>query len=135
MRTGDVLGIVTVLLVVCALAGILARQRFMLRGPGGVALAVRAPGGRWQYGIGRFVGNDLQWFRAFGFGTRPTRVLHRMDLNVVGRTNPTDSDIAHLPQGAVIVECTDTHGPVTLAFGEGAYTGFVSWLESSAPSF
>ena len=37
--------------------------------------------------------------------------------------------------GAVIVELRDSGGPITLGLGEGAYTGFVSWLESSSPRF
>jgi hypothetical protein len=33
----------------------------------------------------------------------------------------------------VIVECRTASGTFSMALGEGAYTGFVSWLESSAP--
>jgi hypothetical protein len=34
-----------------------------------------------------------------------------------------------------VLECTAAGQPCTMAFSESAYTGFVSWLESSAPRF
>jgi hypothetical protein len=134
VRIVDVVGGVTVLLVIIAFALIIARQRHMLRSPGGIALAVRR-GNRWHYGIGRYAGDELQWFRALGFGTRPTRILRRGQLEVLGRHTATDGDSASLSATAVVVELSDALGPVTLGFGEGAYTGFVSWLEASAPRF
>jgi Protein of unknown function (DUF2550) len=47
----------------------------------------------------------------------------------------TADDRAALPAGAVTIEVRDSTGTVTLGLGEGAYTGFVSWLEASAPRF
>jgi len=38
-----------------------------------------------------------------------------------------------VPSSAVIVEVRTPDADVALALGESAYTGFVSWLESSAP--
>lgn len=135
MRIVDALAIVVILVVVVAFALIVARQRYMLRSAGGIALAVRVRGNRWQYGIGRYVGEELQWFRALGIGTRPTRSLRRSELKVLRRSNPSVNDLAALPASAVIVECSDSAGPITLGLGEGAFTGFISWLESSAPRF
>jgi hypothetical protein len=117
------------------LALIIARQRLMLRSPGGIPLAVQTRGSRWTYGIGRYAGDELQWFRALGIGTRPSRSLRRSELRVLSRTQATGGDLASLPPDAVIVRCSDSLGPITLGLSDSAYTGFVSWLEASAPRF
>ena len=134
MQIVDLIGLVAILLVIVAFALVIGRQRHMLRSPGGIALAVRR-GTRWQYGIGRYVGDELQWFRALGIGTRPTRSLRRSELRVIGRRSAAVADLAALPATAVVVECSDSVGTITIGLAEGAYTGFVSWLESSAPRF
>jgi hypothetical protein len=119
-------------LVVCA--AVLARQRFMLRAEGTIPVALRpGEGARWQYGVGRYAGGEMRWYRSLGFGTRPNRVLERRQVMVVSRRTPGKSDLHALPPTAVVVECRDGAVPLFLALGESAYTGFVSWLESSAP--
>jgi hypothetical protein len=135
MQIGDTIGLVIVLVVVLWLALIIARQRYMVRSPGGIPLAVRGRGTRWRYGIGRYAGEELQWFGVIGLGTRPSRSLQRNELEVIGRHQVSADDRAALPAGAVIVELRDSVGSITLGLGEGAYTGFVSWLEASAPRF
>jgi hypothetical protein len=134
MPAVDAVGLVAVVLCVLVLSLLIARQRFMLRSVGGIAVAVRH-GTRWQYGVARYLGEDLQWFRIWGVGTRPTRSLHRSELKVLSSRSATANDQAQLPADAVIVECEDAGGPITLGLAESAYTGFVSWLESSAPRF
>jgi hypothetical protein len=52
---------------------------------------------------------------------------------VVGRRGLLPSERQSLPATAVIVQCRDGAADVSLALGESAYTGFVSWLEASAP--
>ena len=115
-----------------ALALIVARQRHMLSRPGGIPLAART-GNRWLYGVGVYVGDELRWYRAFGFGRRPSRVLRRPDLVLERRRPPAKNERSSLPPGAVVVEIRDTTGKISLALEDGAYTGFVSWLEASAP--
>src|ERR1700761_2826970 len=124
MQVVDVIGLVAVLLVVLLLSLLIARQRFMLRSAGGIAVAVRR-GARWQYGVARYVGDDLQWFRILGIGTRPTRSLRRGDLRVINSHRATAGDQAALPPTALIVDCEDSVGPITLGLAESAYTGFV----------
>jgi hypothetical protein len=121
-----------VVLLGCAI--ILARQRFMLRAEGTIPVALRpSSASRWQYGVARYAGGELRWYRSLGLGTRPNRVLERRQVAVVGRREPGKADLQALPATAVIVECRDGDTAVFLALGESAYTGFVSWLESSAP--
>ena len=132
MAVFDLTIAIVLLLAVIVLACIVARQRQMLRTAGAIPLATRR-GNRWLYGVGRYAGNELRWYRAIGIGTRPSRVLRRNDLRVVGQRPPTQSERTQLPESAVVVECRDSAGEVTIALADGAYTGFVSWLEASAP--
>jgi hypothetical protein len=129
----DLVAVFVVALILVACIAILARQRYMLHTAGAIPLAIRLRGNRWLYGIARYVGGELRWYRALGIGTRPSRVLRRADLQVVGRRAPEASELGSLPASAVIVECTDGATITILALGESAFTGFVSWLEASAP--
>jgi hypothetical protein len=130
----DIIVVCAAVVVLLACALILARQRFMLRAPGTIPVAL-LPGAatRWQYGVGRFAGSELRWYRSLGVGTRPNRVLQRREVTVVSRRSPLKSEEQALPSSAVVVQCRDGNADLALALGESAYTGFVSWLESSAP--
>ena len=133
MHTVDAIVGCAVALIVLAIVLVLARQRYMLRAPGTIPLAIRARSSRWQYGVGRYSGAELQWYRSLGLATRPSRVLQRSQLSVVSRRSPVDSELQSLPVGAIIVQCRVGDSDAVLALGESAYTGFVSWLEASAP--
>lgn len=132
MHTIDVILVCLVVLAIVAVIAILARQQYMLRTTGTLPLAVQR-GNRWLYGIGRYVDGELRWYRALGIGTRPTRVLRRGEVEVLARRAPSSADRGALPATAVVVECRTGGELLVLAIGESAYTGFVSWLESSAP--
>jgi uncharacterized membrane protein len=132
VHTVDVIVVCAAVVVVLLFAAILARQRQMLRTTGAVPIAVQR-GNRWLYGIGRYVGSELRWYRAFGVGTRPSRVLRRGQVEVLGRRRPLPAEHGSLPLTSVVVECRSQGETFSLAIGEGAYTAFVSWLESSAP--
>jgi hypothetical protein len=133
MHTVDVVVVCLAILAVICCAVVLARQRFMLRAPGAVPVAMRTRGGRWQYGVARYVGVELHWFRSLGLGTRPNQVLTRDQVIVLGHRDPDAAERSALPAAAVIVACRVNERQLTLALGESAYTGFVSWLEASAP--
>jgi hypothetical protein len=134
VHTVDVVAVCLIVLIVASLVGVLARQRYMLRVGGAVPLAVRRGESRWIYGVARYAGGELRWYRTIGIGTRPTRVLARAQLKVIGHRTPERDELESLPAKAVIVECSDGGTRTMLAFGESAYTGFVSWLEASAPA-
>ena len=134
MHIIDIAVLCAAVVVLLACIVILARQRFMLRAEGTIPVALRpSSAARWQYGVARYAGGELRWYRSLGIGTRPNRVLERRQVTVVGRREPEKADLQALPATAVIVECRDGDDAVFLALGESAYTGFVSWLESSAP--
>lgn len=132
MHTVDVIAVGAAVLVVVAFVGILARQRYMLRMDGAVPLAVQR-GHRWLYGVGRYQDGELRWYRGLGIGTRPSRVLRQGHVEVLGRRARLGSEVKSLPPTAVVVECRSDGETFALALGESAFTGFVSWLESSAP--
>jgi hypothetical protein len=117
--------------VIVVFAGVLARQRYMLRVTGGVPVAIQVRGTRWTYGIARFVGGELRWYRAIGLGIRPTKVLSRAHLIISARRSPEPAELPALPVTAVIVQCLDGERAWVLAFSESAFTGFVSWLEAT----
>jgi Protein of unknown function (DUF2550) len=132
VHTIDVIVACAAGLAIVVFGAILARQRHMLRMDGAVPVAVQR-GNRWTYGIGRYQGGELRLYRALGIGTRPSRVLRRGEVEVLGHRARLDAERSALPSGAVIVRCRVGGETLAVAFGDGAYTGFVSWLESSAP--
>lgn len=138
MHTVDVIAVCAVVLIAVLLLAIVARQRYMLRVGGAIPLAVRRHDARWSYGVGRYAGGQLRWYRAIGIGTRPTRVFDRANIALLSHRRPTSEETSSLPLTAVVVECREitSSGTVALvlAFGESAFTGFVSWLEASAPT-
>lgn len=134
MHTVDVIVVCAAVLVLVLSAGILARQRYMLRSTGTVPLAMQR-GSRWLYGVGRYHGGELRLYRALGWGTRPSRVLRQGHVEVLTRRGPLPAERKTLPPTAVVVECQVDGEPLTFAVGESAFTGFVSWLESSAPRY
>jgi hypothetical protein len=129
----DIIIGVVALIAIAVCVTVLGRQRYLMRVGGGQPVAVRVGGTRWVYGIGRYAGGEFRWYRAIGFGTRPTKVLDRGLLSIDRRRTPTEGELNSLPVTAVIVECTYGDGTATLAFEASGFTGFVSWLEASAP--
>jgi hypothetical protein len=130
----DIIVVCAAVLVLLACAVVLARQRFMLRAQGAIPVALLpGVGTRWQYGVGRYAGGELRWYRSLGVGTRPNRVIERRRITVLSRRAPLQSEHQSLPATAVVVEVRDGDSELHLALGESAYTGFVSWLEASAP--
>jgi hypothetical protein len=132
VHTVDVIVVCTAVVVIGLCAAVVARQRYMLRTTGAVPLALQR-GSRWLYGVGRYQEGELRFYRALGVGTHPTRVLRRGEVEVVQRRAPRESERGSLPGSVVVIECRVVGEPVAFALGESALTGFVSWLESSAP--
>lgn len=95
------------------------------RGPGG--------GKGWAYGIARYNGDQIEWFRVFSYAPRPRRFLERNRIEVLQRRNPEGEEELALLSDAVILACS-LHGTrVELAMSEDALTGFLAWLEAAPP--
>ncbi|HEY0357324.1 MAG TPA: DUF2550 domain-containing protein [Mycobacteriales bacterium] len=129
---------ITAGVAIAGLGAFLVRRITLLRGGGTVEMSLRLyPDGQhgrgWALGVGRFVGDELQWFRTFSLSPRPKRVLSRHDLSVTGRRRPIGGESLALMSGSIVLACTNPTGPVDLAMTEAAETGFLSWLESAPP--
>jgi hypothetical protein len=132
MHVADVLTVCVLGVGLALMCAVLARQRYMLRAAGALPVAVRRGAQRWTYGIARFVGNELRWYRGWGMGTRATLSLRRADLTILHHRAPVASELKSLPATARIVECRGDDGrTIVLGFSESAFTGFVSWLEAA----
>ena len=140
MRVFEVIGIGVLVLLVGLLA-IYARRELISRAGGTIHMNLRlstlVAGRGWAPGVGRFIGDELRWYRMFSLGLRPRRVLIRNGLVVEGRRKPEGAEKLAMPEGWVVVRCrgkaTAGGGPVELALAESALTGFLSWLESAPP--
>lgn len=149
MKQVEIGTLLVVVLLVCAVAGIIARRNYLLRGSGGISLALRADvpdpesgrpsvsgaadQRRWALGLGRFIGDELRWYRLFGIGVRPRYVLHRSEIELTSRRAPQGPEIHSLPADAVILECRHGQQRLELAVVGTAATGLSSWLEAAAP--
>jgi hypothetical protein len=118
-------------------AGFFLRRKFLSRSGGAIELSLRlkprSQGRGWVLGVGRFVGDDLQWFRVFSLSGRPRRTLSRRDLEVHSRRAPHGPEVFSLLKGAEVVSLTSTTGPVEIAMDPSAMTGFLAWLEAQPP--
>lgn len=113
-----------------------ARRWLLSRRGGTVEMSLRLRQGKhgrgWVLGTGRYVGDDLQWFRVFSLAPRPRRTLSRRGLRVDQRRPPHGPERFALQAGMVVLECTAADGPVQIAIGQSALTGFLSWLEAAS---
>lgn len=126
-----------VALGVLALALLALRRRLLTRRGGTFDCSLRlheGPHGKgWVLGVGRYTGDDLQWYRVFSYSLRPRRVLARRQLQVLDSREPTGVEVFSLLAGAVVVRCRDRNGPVELAMAPASQTGFLAWVESAPP--
>ena len=140
MEILEVFGLV-ILLVLVGLAAVYFRRQFISRRGGTIDMNLRlstfVPGRGWSAGLGRFVGEQLRWYRMFSFGFRPRRILRRSGLRVSDRRIPEGPERLAMSDGWIIVRCIGRDGSssveVELAMAESALTGFLSWIESAPP--
>jgi hypothetical protein len=87
----------------------------------------------WAYGIARYNGDQIEWFRVFSYAPRPRRFLERNRIEVLQRREPEGEEELALLSDAVVLACS-LHGTrVELAMSEDALTGFLAWLEAAPP--
>ncbi len=124
-------------LLLCLAVALVVRRRLLARHGGTFELSYRArsskPGRGWVLGIGRYSGDELQWFRIFSLAPRPRRTWSREALTYVGRRAPEGSEQVSLFPGHIVVTCSTGAGQIELAMGAASLTGFQSWLEAGPP--
>ena len=113
------------------------RRQLLSRSGGAVELSLRLKdrkhGRGWVLGVGRFVGDELQWFRVFSLSARPRRTLSRRDLVVQGRRSPHGPETFSLQKGVEVVELLSAGTAVEIAMDHAVLTGFLAWLEAQPP--
>jgi hypothetical protein len=135
-----------VALVVLVLVGLFVfglRRRLIQRSGGTFDCSLRwdapgpdeedASGKGWGYGIARYNGDRVEWFRVFSYAPRPRRVLERAAIEVTGRRAPAGEEELALLSDAVILGCRHRGASLELAMSEDALTGFLAWLEAAPP--
>ncbi|MFF4209654.1 DUF2550 domain-containing protein [Streptomyces sp. NPDC001796] len=87
----------------------------------------------WGYGVARYNGDRIEWFRVFSYAPRPRRVLERSAIEVAGRRDPEGEEELALLSDAVVLACRHRGTRLELAMSEDALTGFLAWLEAAPP--
>lgn len=130
-------------LVALAFVALFVRRRWLSRSGATFECSLRTaaptrstPGATsrgWTLGVGRYNGDDLEWFRVFSFSPRPQHVFHR-SMRILGRRTPHGAEAFSLYADHVVVDVVlDANRRVELAMGEGALTGFLAWMEAAPP--
>ncbi|OEU86347.1 hypothetical protein DB35_12960 [Streptomyces abyssalis] len=102
-------------------------------GPGSGGRPAGRSGKGWAYGIARYNGDQIEWFRVFSYAPRPRRFLERNRIEVLQRRDPEGEEELALLSDAVILACSLYGTRVELAMSEDALTGFLAWLEAAPP--
>ena len=87
----------------------------------------------WVYGVARYSGDRVEWFRVFSYAIRPRKVLERPAIEVIGRREPQGSEELALLSDAVVLSCVHRGTRLELAMSDDALTGFLAWLEAAPP--
>ena len=118
-------------------AALVLRRRVISRAGGTFELShrVRAtrPGRGWQLGMGRYSGNDLEWFRVFTLSGTAKRVWHRTDLTYESSHVPVGLEASAIYPDHVVVTCRYAGQLLELAMAPQSLIGFQAWLESRNP--
>lgn len=132
----DVAGVL-VLLAVLYGGALVARRRLLARNGGTFELSHRVrhrDGGRgWVLGLGRYSGEELEWFRVFSLSPQPKRAWAREALSYDGSRQVFGAERMSLYPDHVVICCQARDGEVELAMSPASLTGFQSWLEARPP--
>lgn len=131
--------VVVTLLILAALCfcWLLVRRRWISRHGGTFDLSVRVrpdkAGRGWVLGVGRYAGDQLEWFRVFSVFPRPAREWSRLTLAYEGRREAEGSESYVLYDRHVIARCLTDGGPIEFALDPSALMGLLTWLEAAPP--
>ena len=133
----DAAGLVVLLVLLYGLLLVL-RRRVLSRHGGTFELSHRVrpdeePGRGWLLGLGRYSGEELEWFRIFTLAPRPKRCWSRDRLSYDGAREPEGVERTVLYPDHLVVDCVGPQGPVELAMSRESLTGFQAWLEARPP--
>jgi Protein of unknown function (DUF2550) len=122
--------------IVLALGGLFFRRRVLQR-EGGFDMCLHVGrntwGGGWVFGVGRYRGDDVGWFRTFSYGARPKWSSRRSDLTVADRRTPDPEEAYELPAGHIVLVCQVGDQSIEVSMSEAASMAFLAWLEAAPP--
>ncbi|MFE0375886.1 DUF2550 domain-containing protein [Streptomyces inhibens] len=87
----------------------------------------------WIYGVARYNGDRIEWFRVFSYAPRPRRLLERSAIEVLERRTPQGEEELALLSDSIVLACRHRGTRLELAMSEDALTGFLAWLEAAPP--
>ncbi len=132
----DAAGALLVVVLVYGLA-LVVRRRLLSRHGGTFELSYRVRSERagrgWLLGLGRYSGEQLEWFRIFSLSPRPKRSWRRDALGYAGRRDPEGGERMSLYPEHTVVRCTSADGVIELAMAPSSLMGFQAWLEAAPP--
>ncbi|MDQ6642535.1 MAG: DUF2550 domain-containing protein [Actinomycetota bacterium] len=132
----DSAGFLLVLVLVYGIV-LVVRRRLLSRHGGTFELSVRVrvsqPGRGWVLGVGRYAGEQLEWFRIFSLAPRPKRTWRRGEIVYESQRPSEGSERLTMYAGHVVVTCLTSAGPIEMAMSPSALTGLQSWLEAAPP--
>ena len=133
----DAVGLLVLLVLLYGLL-LVVRRRVLSRNGGTFELSHRMrpgqePGRGWLLGLGRYSGEELQWFRIFTLAVRPKRSWDRSRLSYHGAREPEGAERTVLYPNHVVVDCQSPQGMLELAMSRESLTGFQAWLEARPP--
>ncbi|MEX2968819.1 DUF2550 domain-containing protein [Streptomyces sioyaensis] len=131
---------VVVVLVLLGLFVFGLRRRLIQRSGGTFDCSLRwnvpenESGGKgWIYGVARYNGDRIEWFRVFSYAPRPRRLLERSAIEVLERRTPQGEEELALLSDSIVLACRHRGTRLELAMSEDALTGFLAWLEAAPP--
>jgi len=137
-----VLGVCVVVVVLALpIVFVVLRVRWLTRMGGSFECSLQVdrstPGAGWAFGVARYVGEDLEWFRYYAFALRPGLRVSRQEGQVVTVRDPGPLEALSLYGGHRIVELQAGEAPDVrswdLAMSSESVTGFLSWIEAAPP--
>ncbi|MDO5499921.1 MAG: DUF2550 family protein [Propionibacteriaceae bacterium] len=141
MDWGDLLVPIIGLVIVCALLVLSwpLIRRLLLARHGSIFDCELNLGGpaepRWELGMARCSGDDLDWFPRHGVGLSPEHTLSRQASGIRAQTRSTDPDVL---SGHRIVRLEPSvpgaQEAWELALDTDALTALLAWLEAAPPS-
>lgn len=127
-------GVILAVVVVAFVCQVTRRVRLLRRGGVHVALRKAASRGRgWRLGVGRYRGDDFEWYRVLSMRSGPDEVIPRSGLRIEDRRESQSSEPHGVPFDGTVLRCQNGTGELELAMDTEALTGFLSWLEASPP--
>jgi len=133
----DAAGLLVLLVLLYGLL-LVVRRRVLSRHGGTFELSHRMrpdleSGRGWLLGLGRYSGEELEWFRIFTLAMRPKRSWSRAWLSYDDVREPEGLERNVLYPNHLVVDCQSPQGDVELAMSRESLTGFQAWLEARPP--